>query len=41
MVGDPGKVRSKSYLINITKDIFIALITKEMPRVLGVLCQKW
>lgn len=41
MDGDPGKVRSNSYLINITEDIFIALITKEMPRVLGALCQKW
>lgn len=24
-----------------TKDTFIALFTKEIPRVLGALCQKW
>lgn len=41
LVGSPHpQVGSKSYLINVTKDTFITLITQEMPRVLGFLCQE-
>ena len=36
----PSLGSSRSHLINITKDIFVALSISDIPRVLRALCQK-
>ena len=48
-VGSPGnqppslhpEAISKSHLINVIRDTLVALITQEIPRILGTLFQKW